>query len=151
MTIVVVGAGFLGRRLARDLPGATLAPVDITDRDAVAVVLARVRPDVVVNAAGKTGRPNVDWCEANQEATWRSNVLGPLVLAEACAAAGVHLLHLSSGCIFDGRSPSPPSRVSPRTHRARGSAHLRSTLCVGIYAAFRSGGTLAAPSRIGYR
>lgn len=124
MTIVVVGAGFLGQRLARDLSGATLAAVDIADREAVAAVLTRARPDVVVNAAGKTGRPNVDWCEANQEATWRSNVLGALVLAEACAAAGVHLLHLSSGCIFDGPAPAPggwreDDVPSPRSSYAR--------------------------------
>lgn len=107
MTIVVVGAGFLGQRLARALPGAALAVVDIAERAAIDEVLARLRPDVVVNAAGKTGRPNVDWCEVNQAATWRSNVVGAEVLADACAAAGAHLVHLSSGCIFDGPSPAP--------------------------------------------
>lgn len=107
MTIVVFGAGFLGRRLARDLPEATLSTVDITDRAAVTAALEQARPDVVINAAGKTGRPNVDWCEANQAATWRSNVVGVEVLADGCAAAGVHLIHLSSGCIFAGPSPSP--------------------------------------------
>ena len=107
MTTVVVGAGFLGTRLARDLPDATLSTVDVTDRTAVDLAIRAAGADLVINAAGKTGRPNVDWCEVHREATWRSNVVGVAVLAEVCAAAGVHLVHLSSGCIFDGPSPSP--------------------------------------------
>lgn len=107
MTILVFGRGFLGQRLARELPGAVLHPADIADETAVRAALADHRPEAVVNAAGKTGRPNVDWCETHQAETYRSNVEGPLVLARACAAAGAYLLHLGSGCIFYGPSPTP--------------------------------------------
>jgi 3,5-epimerase/4-reductase len=107
MTTLVFGAGFLGERLAKSLPGAVLARgTDISDREAVLAALRAHRPSSVVNAAGKTGRPNVDWCEHHPLETTRSNVIGPLVLAEACAALDVHLLHLASGCIFYGPSPS---------------------------------------------
>lgn len=107
MTTLVVGAGFLGTRLAAALPGARLSTIELTDRAAVAAALAASGATAVVNAAGKTGRPNVDWCEDHREETWRSNVDGPTVLAAACAAAGVHLVHLGSGCVFDGPSPTP--------------------------------------------
>ena len=107
MTTVVFGAGFLGQRFARELPDATLSHVDVTDRDAVAGAIREARADVVINAAGKTGRPNVDWCETHREDTWRSNVLGALVLAEACEVAGAFLLHVGSGCVFYGPSPRP--------------------------------------------
>jgi dTDP-4-dehydrorhamnose reductase len=39
--------------------------------------------------------------------TQRANVIGPLVLAEACAHVGAYLLHFGSGCIFYGPSPKP--------------------------------------------
>jgi dTDP-4-dehydrorhamnose reductase len=108
MTTLVLGAGFLGERLAQSLPFAMLARgVDISDRPAVLAALKEHRPASVVNAAGKTGRPNVDWCEAHPVETMRSNVVGPAVLADACAELGVHLLHIGSGCIFYGPSPSP--------------------------------------------
>ena len=111
MTTVIFGAGFLGERLAQSLPGAVLIRgVDIGDRQAVLASLRAHqahRVGSVVNAAGKTGRPNVDWCEDHPLETTRSNVIGPLVLAEACQEAGVHLVHLGSGCIFYGPSPSP--------------------------------------------
>lgn len=105
--ILLFGAGFLGTRLARDLDGATLVKVDVTDARAVTAALDEHEPTTVINAAGKTGKPNVDWCESHQMETYRSNVLGPLTLAEACALRGIYFLHLASGCIFYGDSPSP--------------------------------------------
>ncbi len=105
--IVVFGAGFLGERISRDVPGATLSRADVTDRAAVLAALREARAEAVVNCAGKTGRPNVDWCESHQVETYRANVVGALTLAEACAETGAYLLHLGSGCIFYGPSPSP--------------------------------------------
>lgn len=107
MKTLVFGNGFLGQRLSTSLPGAVLSLADISDEAAVRAALAAERPDAVVNAAGKTGRPNVDWCETHTIETLRSNVEGPMVLARACADAKVYLLHLASGCIFYGPSPAP--------------------------------------------
>jgi 3,5-epimerase/4-reductase len=104
-TIVVFGRGFVGTRLALDLPGAELVATDITDRAAVRDVLSRLRPRAIINAAGKTGRPNVDWCETHKSETYAANVAGPLVLAEECDRARTYMLHLGSGCIFYGPSP----------------------------------------------
>jgi 3,5-epimerase/4-reductase len=106
--IVVFGAGFLGHRMAREIPGATLSRADITDGPAVVAALREAHADAAINAAGKTGRPNVDWCETHKDETYRSNVVGALTLASACAELGVHLVHLASGCVFYGPSPSPP-------------------------------------------
>jgi 3,5-epimerase/4-reductase len=107
-TTLVFGGGFLGTRMAESLPNTRVAiGVDIGDRDAVLSALRAHGPSSVINAAGKTGRPNVDWCEDHRGETTRSNTVGPLVLAEACAELGIHLVHLASGCIFYGPSPSP--------------------------------------------
>ena len=106
MTTVIFGAGFLGTRFAQNLSGAILSRVDVTDYAAVRTELRAFQAVSVINCAGKTGRPNVDWCERHQLATQRSNTVGPLVLAEACADHGAYLLHLGSGCIFHGPSPS---------------------------------------------
>ena len=106
--ILIFGArGWLANRFASFLPGATLTAVNITDPSQVDSILGNVRPDVIINAAGKTGRPNIDWCEVNRAQTFLSNVTGPMVLAEACLKRRIYMVHLSSGCIFDGESPSP--------------------------------------------
>jgi dTDP-4-dehydrorhamnose reductase len=107
VTILVFGRGFLGERLARELPNAVLHPADIADEARVRAALLEHRPLAVVNAAGKTGRPNVDWCESHPVETYRSNVEGALVLARCAAEVGAFLLHLGSGCVFYGPSPSP--------------------------------------------
>ena len=107
MKTLVFGPGFLGHKIASFLPHAKLSWADITDPEQIAHAIETARPDVVVNAAGKTGRPNVDWCEAHALETWRSNALGPMLLHAACERRSLYLLHLASGCVFYGPSPSP--------------------------------------------
>lgn len=107
MKTLIFGAGYIGHKLHDALADATLTKADITDRAAIEEALQEYRPDAVINAAGKTGRPNVDWCESHQHETHLANVVGPLQLAEACARRDVYLLHLGSGCIFYGQSPQP--------------------------------------------
>lgn len=68
----------------------------------VVAALQRNRPDIVINCIGKTGTPNVDWCEDHKVETFRSNVLGPLLLAEECRNIGAYLVHFSSGCVYSG-------------------------------------------------
>lgn len=81
---------------------------DIGNIEAVRGELATVKPDFVINAAGKTGRPNVDWCEDHKAETLYANVTGPLVLLQACIetemsdGVGPRLVHLGSGCVYDG-------------------------------------------------
>lgn len=64
--------------------------------------LQRVAPDRVLNCAGITGRPNVDWCEDNKGQTLLVNVCGTINLLQACAVSGVHLTNYASGCIYSG-------------------------------------------------
>lgn len=103
--ILVLGAGYLGHRIANALPGAVLSKANVTVRDEVLAAIDARGVTHVINAAGKTGKPNVDWCEDHALETIHSNVVGAITVAEACASRGVHLTHLGSGCIFYGDSP----------------------------------------------
>jgi dTDP-4-dehydrorhamnose reductase len=60
------------------------------------------KPYVVVNAIGKTGRPNIDWCEDNKEPTMKSNVIAAANLAMECAKRNIYFVHIGSGCIYSG-------------------------------------------------
>lgn len=68
------------------------------DQAAVCRVLDEVKPTHVVNCAGKTGRPNIDWCEDHKLETMEANVIGTLMLARECVERGVHLTVLATGC-----------------------------------------------------
>ena len=61
---------------------------------------SQFKPTHVLNAAGVTGRPNVDWCETHKLETIRANVLGTLTLADVAHLAGVHCTVFATGCIF---------------------------------------------------
>ncbi|BFZ62484.1 hypothetical protein YB2330_003578 [Saitoella coloradoensis] len=73
----------------------------LQDREAVLADLKRYAPTHVLNCAGVTGRPNVDWCESNKQATIRSNVIGALNLADCCYVSGnIHMTNFATGCIY---------------------------------------------------
>lgn len=60
-----------------------------------------VKPTHVLNAAGLTGRPNVDWCESHKTETTSVNVVGTLSLADVCLKHGLLLVNFATGCIFE--------------------------------------------------
>jgi len=77
-----------------------IAETRIQNRESVAKELDEVKPTHVLNAAGITGRPNIDWCEDNKPATMRTNVIGTLNLADLCNERGIHCTVYATGCIF---------------------------------------------------
>jgi len=117
---LIFGNGWIGNRLLELLPDAIISDLNITDAEAIEESIRSHEPEVVINAAGKTGRPNIDWCETNRQATFESNVLGAGVVADACSfVQGVKLVHISSGCLWphgvqipEDRNPEPPSYYS---------------------------------------
>lgn len=110
MAILVTGAGGqLGRALcraagARPLCALTRAQLDITDAAAVHTALRRHRARLVINAAAWT---DVDGAERAPQAAFAVNRDGAAHLAEACAAAGIPLFHVSTDHVFDGRRAQP--------------------------------------------
>jgi len=110
MIVVFGGNGQLGQELTRaaasrviTLQALTHAEADITDSAAVAVALARWKPDLVVNAAAYT---KVDLAESNVADARRINETGPAVLACVCASAGIPMVHVSTDYVFDGTKES---------------------------------------------
>eukprot|EP00526_Cylindrotheca_closterium_P017400 CAMPEP_0113650498 /NCGR_PEP_ID=MMETSP0017_2-20120614/26874_1 /TAXON_ID=2856 /ORGANISM="Cylindrotheca closterium" /LENGTH=311 /DNA_ID=CAMNT_0000563021 /DNA_START=76 /DNA_END=1011 /DNA_ORIENTATION=+ /assembly_acc=CAM_ASM_000147 len=77
-----------------------IADTRIQNRESVAKELDEIKPTHVLNAAGITGRPNIDWCEDNKPATMRTNVIGTLNLADLCNERGIHCTVYATGCIF---------------------------------------------------
>jgi len=57
----------------------------------------------VINVAGFTGKPNVDACELDKEATIHGNISWPQILTDWCMLNDIPLGHVSSGCIYTGR------------------------------------------------
>lgn len=93
-------AGHLKTLLESQGKKVTTTTVRMQNREAVIAELERVKPTHVLNCAGCTGRPNVDWCEDNKEDTIRSNVIGTLSLADCCYLKDIHCTVFATGCIY---------------------------------------------------
>jgi len=111
--LLLGGSGYVGTAFQSYLRGRRIAfrnvsrrEVDYTDRETLVGLLRDERPDFLINAAGYTGKPNVDACEADKAATLLGNAVLPGVIREACGETGTTWGHVSSGCVFSGRHPS---------------------------------------------
>lgn len=91
-------------RSGRLADGGECEALDLGDADAIAPLLRRLSPDHVVNAAAYTA---VDRAESEPALAQAVNAVAPGRLAEACAAAGIGLIHFSTDYVFDGRATRP--------------------------------------------
>lgn len=109
--LLITGAtGTLGQAFARlcqlrGLPHHLLcrAEMDVADPASVQAALETWKPWAVVNTAGFV---RVDDAEHDPR-QWRENVIGPQVLAGACARHGIRLVGFSSDLVFDGAKQQP--------------------------------------------
>ena len=117
MNIITIGNGFV----ADHLPYKKITEKLLSWRqDEMCIALGAEKPDVLINCIGKTGRPNIDWCEDHKSETYTSNVIIPLLIAEWCEENSVHLINVGSGCIYFGHSPNAGNirtfeKVSPNS------------------------------------
>lgn len=79
----------------------------LENRSQILADIAAVKPTHVFNAAGLTGRPNVDWCESHKTETIRVNVAGTLTLADVCREHGLLVMNFATGCIFEYDAAHP--------------------------------------------
>ena len=82
-------------------PQRLIAGVDVTQPHTYADAIVRIRPQVIVNAIGliKQRSESEDPVEAIQ-----INALFPHLLARCAASVGARLIHLSTDCVFSGRT-----------------------------------------------
>lgn len=90
--------------------GGSCQIADFDDPPSLAALVARIAPDVVVNAAAYTA---VDRAETEREAAFRANAEAPRALALACARHGARLAHFSTDYVFDGRGTRPYREDDP--------------------------------------
>lgn len=112
MIYLLGGSGYVGHAYQtllrrKNIPFRNLrrAEFDYTQTAALTELLRREPPEFLINAAGYTGKPNVDACELHRAECLFGNAVLPGRIAEACAAAGVPWGHVSSGCIYTGARP----------------------------------------------
>lgn len=108
--LITGGSGYLGRHLVplaaensralvhtyfssepRDVPGERR--LDVRDEDAVMALVGAFQPDVIIHAAGSSGRPAMS----------ETIELGAEHVTAAAMRVGARLIHLSTDVVFDGK------------------------------------------------
>ena len=123
MTLLVIGAsGYVGRHVARraralgvdvvgtyareplDIRGVTWRRLDIRDAGAIQALVDEAAPAAVVSAA--YGHPPYGTATASAAVNWGVNAHGAVHVAQAAAASGLRLVHVSSDAVHRG-DPDP--------------------------------------------
>lgn len=138
MNVLVTGSnGNLGcelRRLAADstdrfvftdigeMPGAETIHLDITNEEALEIIVKGEKIDVIVNCAAYT---NVDKAEDDVEFAAAINRDAPESMARIAKAVGATLIHISTDYVFSGEGNTPiKETVSPAPRSVYGSTKL---------------------------
>ena len=140
MRVLITGAdGQLGRELVRqgqcvdfEVHGLSRQQLDITKKNQIQQVFARISPSLVINAAAYT---QVDRAENESDLAYAANKDGPAYIARYCADNRLALIHISTDYVFDGTKSRPYQESDPIAplgvygqSKAQGEAAIRSIL-----------------------
>ena len=99
-----LGNTFLKSSFAADkIIGIGRNDFDYYDSKLLASFIKTYKITAVINAAGFTGKPNVDACEKAKYECLRGNAVLPGIVREVCEDLKISWGHVSSGCIYSGR------------------------------------------------
>lgn len=116
MTTLVFGhSGQVATELRRqgDVVALERSAADLSDPEACAAIIDRLKPAVVINAAAYTG---VDNAEDDEELATLINGHSPTKMAQSAARLGIPFLHISTDYVFDGtpgRAWEPDDETNP--------------------------------------
>jgi UDP-glucose 4,6-dehydratase len=112
MFLILGSSGYVSSKIFRvhsknetKVIGVSRSEIDYTDPKSLKELLRSKKPRFLINAAGYTGKPNVDACELAKAECLSGNAVLPGVIREVCEDLKIPWGHVSSGCIYSGRRP----------------------------------------------
>ena len=91
----------VGENRNPSLPSEHYRTMDVTSASSIETVFQEFQPTHIIHGAAMT---NVDACETDREGCWTLNVTATELLVERCSAQNIHLTHVSTDFIFDGKA-----------------------------------------------
>ena len=112
MYVVLGASGYIGSKFCNDLHSSGCEVVDVSRNEidytngfVLKEFLKSQNTRFLINAAGYTGKPNVDACELAKADCLMGNAVLPGIIREVCEDLKLSWGHVSSGCIYSGRRP----------------------------------------------
>ena len=112
MIILLGSTGYVGGAFQRLLlkhgvqfQSLSRSEIDYTCPITLREFISSAQPEFLINAAGYTGKPNVDACEIHKKECLDGNAVFPGTIRSVCEELNLPWGHVSSGCIYTGRRP----------------------------------------------
>jgi UDP-glucose 4,6-dehydratase len=109
MILILGKSGFVGNKMFKNcsanLYSLSRSDLDYTNKQILSDFISSNKIKAIVNAAGFTGKPNVDACETAKYECLQGNAVLPGIIREVCEDLKIPWGHVSSGCIYSGRRP----------------------------------------------
>ena len=112
MFLVLGNSGYVGSKIFHflkengcEVVGISRSEIDYSDPKTLKEFLRSQKPRFLINAAGYTGKPNVDACELAKADCLNGNAVLPGTIRQVCEELKITWGHVSSGCIYSGRRP----------------------------------------------
>ena len=110
MIILLGKTGYIGSQILEsfnqagsEISGVSRKEIDYYNHSELRNLLREVNASFLINAAGFTGKPNVDACETEKYECLQGNAVLPGIIREVCEDLKIRWGHVSSGCIYSGR------------------------------------------------
>ena len=110
MYIILAPSGYVGskffeylQRNGDEVLGVSRNNLDYYNPATLKSFLKSKNPRFLINAAGYTGKPNVDACESAKSDCLLGNSVLPGIIREVCEDLNIVWGHVSSGCIYSER------------------------------------------------
>lgn len=100
----------LGAEKGMDLVALGRSELDITNAASITAAFDKHKPGLFINAAAYTA---VDKAESEPDLAYAINETATALLADACAAASIPMLHISTDYVFDGSKEGLYTETDP--------------------------------------
>jgi dTDP-4-dehydrorhamnose reductase len=114
MKILIIGKGYIGNYLYKKntkhyIKHISKLDLDYTNPNILKSFIEKEeyldnKFDWIINCSGYTGKPNVEACELDKDNCYYYNVTIPLFLTKVANELDIPIIHIGSGCIYDGYS-----------------------------------------------
>ena len=112
MFLILGSSGYVGSKISqflirngKEVIAVSRSEIDYTNPKVLKEFLRSKKPSFLINAAGYTGKPNVDACELAKADCLDGNAVLPGTIRSVCEDLKITWGHVSSGCIYSGRRP----------------------------------------------
>ena len=110
MFVILGSTGYVGSKIfhfltknEKEVIGISRSDIDYSNPKILKEFLSSKKPRFLINAAGYTGKPNVDACELAKADCLDGNAVLPGTIRQVCEELNITWGHVSSGCIYSGR------------------------------------------------